>query len=86
MIKHNNQTGRWVTILRAQWQQNPRQGGEKLVIANMNRFLDIYAEDGTQLAQLGDDLLTAVPAAAMLHPTEDWVAGGTASGKVALFM
>ncbi|RPB20729.1 WD40 repeat-like protein [Terfezia boudieri ATCC MYA-4762] len=85
IIKHNNQTGRWVTIFRAQWQQNPRDGADKLVIGNMNRFLDIYAEDGTQLAQLGDDSLTAVPAAAQLHPTENWVAGGTASGKVTLF-
>ncbi|KAF8466414.1 WD40-repeat-containing domain protein [Kalaharituber pfeilii] len=85
-VKHNNQTGRWVTILRAQWHQRPSDGNEKLVIGNMNRFLDIYAEDGTQLAQLGHEELTAVPAAAKFHPTENWVAGGTASGKVALFI
>ncbi|KAI5794329.1 WD40-repeat-containing domain protein [Peziza echinospora] len=85
VMKHNNQTGRWVTILRAQWQQRPREGPQKLVIGNMNRFLDIYDEDGTQLAQLGHELITAVPASAMFHPTEDWVAGGNASGKVVLF-
>lgn len=39
VIKHNNQTGRWVTILRAQWQQNPRDGADKLVIGNMNRLV-----------------------------------------------
>lgn len=55
-------------------------------IWGLNRFFDIYSEDGAQLAQLGDDSLTAVPAAAQFHPTENWVAGATASGKVALFL
>lgn len=39
VIRHNNQTGRWVTILRAQWQQNPRDGADKLVIGNMERWV-----------------------------------------------
>lgn len=51
----------------------------------MNRFLDIYTENGEQLAQLSDDSITAVPAVAQFHPTQDWVAGGTGSGKLALF-
>lgn len=38
VIKHNNQTGRWVSIFKAQWQQNPRDCVDKLVIGNMNRF------------------------------------------------
>ncbi|RPA98810.1 WD40 repeat-like protein [Choiromyces venosus 120613-1] len=84
-IPHNNQTGRWVTILRAQWQQAPPNGQQKLVIANMNRFLDIYSENGEQLAELSDENVTAVPAAVQFHPTQDWVAGGTSSGKVVLF-
>lgn len=75
----------WVTILRAQWQQSPPGGQQKFVIANMNRFLDIYTENGEQLAQLSDDSITAVPAVAQFHPTQDWVAGGTGSGKLALF-
>lgn len=52
----------------------------------MNRFLDIYTENGEQLAQLGHDSITAVPAVAQFHPTQDWVAGGTGSGKLVLFM
>ncbi|EPS45440.1 hypothetical protein H072_562 [Dactylellina haptotyla CBS 200.50] len=83
-IKHNNQTGRWVTILRAQWQQSPT-GPQKFCIGNMNRFVDIYSETGEMLAQLGGELVTAVPAVAQFHPTQDWIVGGTASGKVCLW-
>ncbi|PQE26435.1 WD repeat containing protein [Rutstroemia sp. NJR-2017a BBW] len=86
-IKHNNQTGRWVTILKPQWQERPEDGIQKFVIGNMNRFVDVYTADGEQLAQLGGDgLITAVPAVAQFHPTRDWVAGGTASGKLCLWM
>lgn len=84
-IPHNNQTGRWVTILKPQWQRNPQDGWQKFVIGNMNRFVDVFAEDGEQLAQLGGDGITAVPAVAHFHPTKDWVAGGTASGKLCLW-
>ncbi|KAF3939289.1 hypothetical protein ABW19_dt0209951 [Dactylella cylindrospora] len=85
VIRHNNQTGRWVTILRAQWQQSPT-GIQKFCIGNMNRFVDIYSETGEQLGQLGGDLVTAVPAVAQFHPTQDWICGGTASGKVCLWI
>lgn len=53
----------------------------------MNRFVDIYAGTGEQLAQLGGgDTITAVPAVAQFHPTKDWIAAGTASGKLCLWM
>lgn len=52
----------------------------------MNRSVDIFAESGERLAQLVDDRITAVPAVTQFHPTIDWVAGGTGSGKLALFM
>ncbi|UKZ75646.1 hypothetical protein TrVFT333_003336 [Trichoderma virens FT-333] len=84
-IRHNNQTGRWVTILKPQWQKNPKDGIQKFTIGNMNRFVDVYASDGSQLAQLGGDGISAVPAVAHFHPTMDWVAGGTASGKLCLW-
>lgn len=86
VINHNNQTGRWVTILKPQWQEQPEDGIQKFVIGNMNRFVDVYSADGEQLAQLGGDGITAVPAVAQFHPTKDWVAGGTASGKLCLWM
>ncbi len=65
----------------------------------MKRFVDVYASDGSQLAQLGGSegqigedgketgyAVTAVPAVAQFHPSRDWVAGGTASGKLCLWM
>ncbi|KAF4981979.1 hypothetical protein FZEAL_2325 [Fusarium zealandicum] len=81
-VPHNNQTGRWVTILKPQWQKRPHDGIQKFVIGNMNRFADVFASDGSQLAQLGGDGISAVPAVAHFHPTLDWVAGATASGKL----
>lgn len=85
-IRHNNQTGRWVTILKPQWQINPADGVEKFAIANMNRFVDVFDNQGKQLAQLDGDGITAVPAVAEFHPTHNWVAGGTGSGKLCLWM
>ncbi|EFY86989.1 hypothetical protein J3458_021510 [Metarhizium acridum] len=84
-IHHNNQTGRWVTILKPQWQRRPHDGIQKFVIANMNRFVDVFASDGSQLAQLDGEGITAVPAVAHFHPTLDWVAGGNGSGKLCLW-
>ncbi len=84
-IKHNNQTGRWVTILKPQWQQRPEDGIQKFVIGNMNRFVDVYSGMGEQLAQLGGDGISAVPAVAQFHPSKNWVVGGTASGKLCLW-
>lgn len=81
-VRHNNQTGRWVTILKPQWQKRPRDGIQKFVIGNMNRFVDVFASDGSQLAQLDGEGITAVPAVAHFHPTMDWVAGGNGSGKL----
>lgn len=85
-ISHNNQTGRWVTILRPQWQRHPQDGIQKFVIGDMNRFVDVYSATGEQLAQLGGDGITAVPAVAVFHPTKDYIAAGTASGKLCLWM
>ncbi|CAL5874441.1 uncharacterized protein PFLUO_LOCUS8737 [Penicillium psychrofluorescens] len=86
VVKHNCQTGRWVTILRPQWQLNPQSRIQRFCIGNMNRFVDIYSASGDQLAQLGGEGITAVPAVAVFHRSQNWVVGGTASGKVCLWM
>ena len=72
--------------LRPQWQANPADGAQRFVIGNMNRFVDVYSGSGEQLAQLGGEGITAVPAVAQFHPTNDWIAAGTASGKLCLWM
>lgn len=81
-VRHNNQTGRWVTILKPQWQRRPHDGIQKFVIGNMNRFVDVFAADGSQLGQLDGEGITAVPAVAHFHPSHNWVAGATSSGKL----
>ncbi|OJJ49205.1 hypothetical protein ASPZODRAFT_129617 [Penicilliopsis zonata CBS 506.65] len=85
MVRHNCQTGRWVTILRPQWQLNPQSHIQRFCIGNMNRFVDIYSSAGDQLAQLGGEGISAVPAVAVFHRSKNWVAGGTASGKICLW-
>jgi len=52
----------------------------------MNRFVDIYTSKGEQLAQLGGEGITAVPAVTQFHPTNDWVAAGSASGKLCFWL
>lgn len=89
VVPHNNQTGRWVTILKPHWQAIPSSiggGAQRFVIGNMNRFVDVYAGSGEQLAQLGGEGITAVPAVTVFHPTVDWIAAGTASGKMCLWV
>lgn len=83
-IRHNNQTGRWVTILRAQWQSHPAQY-QKLCIGNMRQGIDVFSDQGDLLAHLTDDRITAVPAVTQFHPTENVIASGNASGKICLF-
>lgn len=84
-IRHNCQTGRWVSILKAKWQKNPNDGIEKFIIGNMKRFFDIYDRNGNLLGHLNDSLMTSVPAVCNFHPTENWFVGGNASGKAFLF-
>lgn len=84
-LQHNCQTGRWVSILKARWQEAPRDGIQKFVIGNMKRFADVFIGSGAQVAHLDSDQMTAVPAVAQLHRTENWVTGGNSSGKVYLW-
>lgn len=84
-IPHNCQTGRWVSILKARWQKCPLDGVQKFVIANMNRSFDIYSQSGKMISSLLAPEMTAVPAVAAFHPSQNWLIGGTSSGKVYLF-
>ncbi|MCJ1296984.1 hypothetical protein MMC34_008553 [Xylographa carneopallida] len=42
-IRHNNQTGRWVTLFKAKWTMTD----DAFLIGNMSRQVDLYAWDGT---------------------------------------
>lgn len=83
-IRHNCQTGRWVSILKSKWQSHPEDSIQKFVIANMNRGLDIFDQHGKIIGHLSESV-GAVPAVCGFHPSKNWVVGGSASGKVYLF-
>lgn len=84
-IDHNCQTGRWVSILKARWQKMPADNFQKFAIANMKRSIDVYGQNGELIANLLSPEMTAVPAVASFHPTQNWLIGGTSSGKVFLW-
>lgn len=87
VIKHNNQTGRWITPFRAIW--DPKSGAQAelshLVIGNMNRGLDVIEMAGGIVTNSLSELLTAQPAANAIHPSLDLIVSGTASGKCILW-
>lgn len=84
-IRHNCQTGRWVSILKSKWQQTPADGVQKFCIANMNRGIDVYDQKGQILAHLTEEMVGAVPAVVAMHPLQNWCVGGSASGKLYFF-
>ncbi|SCU92080.1 LADA_0F14180g1_1 [Lachancea dasiensis] len=77
-LKHNCQSGRWTSILKARFKANM----DVFAIANMSRAIDIYHSSGHQLAHLKT---ATVPAVLSWHPMQNWIVGGNSSGKVFLF-
>jgi len=84
--RHDNQTGRWVSVMKARWSPNPRFPCH-FTIGNMGQKLDIYSPKGELLTQLTHPALTTVPAVTAQHPTSSHlqVAGATAGGKIYLW-
>jgi len=83
VVKHDNQTGRYVSVFKAQWSPNTAVVPH-WTSGNMRRSIDIYAYNGTLLAQLYDaSAITAVPAITASHPKRaDRAYGGNGSGKL----
>ncbi|KAI0082758.1 WD40 repeat-like protein [Panus rudis PR-1116 ss-1] len=85
-IRHDCQTGRWVTILKAQWSPNP-DAYPHFTIGNMQHSLDIYSGKGDLLARLADKTrVTAVQAVTCSHPNiVERAASGNGSGRCILW-
>ncbi|PBK96921.1 WD40 repeat-like protein [Armillaria gallica] len=85
-IKHNCQTGKWLTILRAQWSPN-LDAHPHFTIGNMNHALDIFSGKGELVARLSDsDRISAVQAVTCSHPKiVARAASGNASGRCVLW-
>ena len=85
-IRHNNQTGKWVTLFRACWHRNP-QLEPHFSIGSMTRHVEIFGASGKLLASLYDpDRITAIPAVIAMHPiSAGRIATGNGSGRCALW-
>lgn len=85
-IKHNCQTGRWVTILRARWSENP-DVYPHFTIGNMAQSLDVVGYNGEVLAKLTNrEKISAVQAVTASHPSiVARAVSGNASGRCVLW-
>ncbi|CAE6491733.1 unnamed protein product [Rhizoctonia solani] len=85
-IKHNCQTGRWVTILRARWSDNP-DAYPHFTIGNMAQSLDVVGYNGEVLAKLTNrEKISAVQAVTASHPSiVARAVSGNASGRCVLW-
>ncbi|KAL5635734.1 hypothetical protein ACGC1H_004519 [Rhizoctonia solani] len=85
-IKHNCQTGRWVTILRARWSDNP-DAYPHFTIGNMAQSLDVVGYNGEVLVKLTNrEKISAVQAVTASHPSiVARAVSGNASGRCVLW-
>ncbi|PAV23918.1 WD40 domain containing protein [Pyrrhoderma noxium] len=85
-INHDCQTGRWVTIFKAQWSPNP-DAYPHFTVGNMRHSLDIYGCKGDLLVRLSDpNKISAVQAVTCSHPNiVERAASGNASGRCVLW-
>ncbi|KAJ3558674.1 hypothetical protein NM688_g783 [Phlebia brevispora] len=85
-LRHNCQTGKWLTILKARWSPNT-EVYPHFTIGNMQHSLDIFSCKGDLLARLSDkNLVTAVQAVTCSHPKiVERAASGNASGRCILW-
>ncbi|WVR07792.1 hypothetical protein IAU60_004835 [Kwoniella sp. DSM 27419] len=84
-VPHNCQTGRWLTILRAQWSLNMNYTPH-FTVGNMKRTLDVISASGEKIVSLWNEAVTAVPAVTASHPSVvDRVVGGNTSGRIQLW-
>lgn len=85
-IKHNNQTGRWITTFKAYWDPKSSHTGKSyVVIGDMNRGIDLIDGNSGVTHNFTSEYLTAQPAVNGSHPSLNLIASGNASGKLALW-
>lgn len=84
-IKHDNQTGRWLSTFMARWHPG-MSGREIFVVGSMKqpRTIEIWGDDGKLLREIRGDALTAVASRCCFHPSANKliVVGGNSSGRV----
>mmetsp|Transcript_12586 Transcript_12586/g.25160 ORF Transcript_12586/g.25160 Transcript_12586/m.25160 type:complete len:781 (-) Transcript_12586:525-2867(-) len=91
-LRHDNQTGRWLTNFRAMWDPKSLEE-ERFVVGSMGRprGIDVYmATPGGgggswSPVNLRDENFTTITSLNAFHPTLHALAGGNSSGKVSIF-
>ena len=80
LIRHNNQTGRWVLPFRAVWSA----AGDGVLCGSMRRHVEIFnPKSGASVAEYSSPYhMTAIASRLACHRTLNYVAAGTASGRV----
>jgi len=83
-IKHNNQTGRWLSTFMARW--HPSEDIFVVGCLKQPRQVEIFNNDGTLISGIGGESLTAVASRCCFHPRSDTpiVVGGNSSGRVSI--
>ncbi|KAM6202483.1 WD repeat-containing protein 76 [Rhynchocyon petersi] len=85
-IRHNTNSGRWLTRFRAVW--DPKQE-DCIIVGSMAypRRVEIFHETGEHLhSLLHEEYLASVCSINAMHPTRFILAGGNSSGKIYVFM
>ena len=81
-IKHNNNTGRWLTTFMATW--HPSQ--DVFVVGSMNkpRCIEVFDGKGELLRAIQGDALASVMSRCAFHPSSEelTIVGGNSSGRV----
>jgi WD40 repeat protein len=87
-VRHDNQTGRWLSTFTARWHPGLSDDGEIFVVGSMSRprSIEIYDHDGGLLREIRGDALTAVASRCCFHPDPNRliVVGGNSSGRVTI--
>lgn len=84
-VRHNNQTGRWITPFKAVWDPKSSAKESRIIIGDMNRGLDVYNEKGVLLQNVTSEYVTAQPAVSAVHPYHPVIISGNASGKLIMY-
>jgi WD repeat-containing protein 76 len=77
-VKHNNNTGRYITNFRAVW--DPKCS--VVLIGNMNKKVDVLDGQGRELASISHEQCSAIPAVNVAHPSLALIASGNGSGYI----
>ncbi|CAL9075219.1 unnamed protein product [Musa textilis] len=82
MVKHDNQTGRWISSFRAIWGWDDSY----LFLGNMKRAVDVISTDLTMTTALVSEHMTSIACRFAAHPCKRGsLACATAGGKVFLW-